>query len=78
MKAQLTFDIDDNDDAMAHLRCVKALDMAIALWEIQTNCKRTLEDKTEGMSSYETIEVVFDYINDLLQEHDINVNKLVI
>ena len=35
MKATLTFDLDDRDDKMAHARCVKALDMAIALFSIR-------------------------------------------
>jgi hypothetical protein len=35
MKAKLEFDLNDRDDQMAHLRCVKSLDMAIALWKIQ-------------------------------------------
>jgi len=35
MKAKLEFDLNDQEDVMAHLRCVKALDMAIALWKIK-------------------------------------------
>jgi len=35
MKAKLEFDLNDQEDAMAHLRCVKSLDMAIALWKIR-------------------------------------------
>ena len=35
MKATLRFDLDDVDDRMAHLRCVKSLDMALLLWEVR-------------------------------------------
>ena len=33
MKAQLTFDISDPDDARAHIEAVKARDMSLMLWE---------------------------------------------
>ena len=35
MKAILEFDLNDNDDREAHLRCVKSLEMAIVIWNIQ-------------------------------------------
>lgn len=35
MTATLSFNLDDFDDRMAHLRCVKALDMALLLFEIE-------------------------------------------
>lgn len=44
MKATLTFNLDDPDDRMAHLRCVKSLDMAIALFEIKNNSGRYAQD----------------------------------
>lgn len=34
MKAKFEFDLDDPDEKMEHMRCTKALDMAIALWDI--------------------------------------------
>ena len=34
MKAILEFDLDDKDDAMNHLRCVKSLDVTLSLLEI--------------------------------------------
>ena len=44
MKATLTFNLDDPDDRMAHLRCVKSLEMAIALFEIKNNSGRYATD----------------------------------
>lgn len=31
----MIFDIDDADDALAHMRCVRSLEMALALLNIQ-------------------------------------------
>lgn len=35
MKATLEFDLDNPDDKMSHFRCVKALDMALALHSLE-------------------------------------------
>jgi len=42
MKAILEFDLNEMDDSMAHKRCAKATDMAIALWEIAYNTKKRI------------------------------------
>lgn len=34
MKGIIKFNLDDEDDALSHLRCIKSLDMAIALFQI--------------------------------------------
>lgn len=49
MKAILEFDLNDPDDVMAHKRCVKALDMALALWDIQHGSfRREVYDEMEA------------------------------
>ena len=42
-KATLEYNLSDPEDAMAHLRAVKSLDMAMALWDIVHNTKKGLE-----------------------------------
>jgi len=42
-EAILKFDLNDPDDRMSHLRAVKSLDMALALWDIVHNTKKGLE-----------------------------------
>jgi len=44
MKATLEFDLDNPEDRMAHLRCVKSLEMACALFEIVNNSHRYVRD----------------------------------
>lgn len=80
MKATLTFNLDDGDDALAHLRCVKATDMAMLLWELQTNSYRTFTKyNTNQNSDYQKgIEEVFEHIRNLFEEHDINTHKLIV
>ena len=77
-KAILEFDLNEPEDVQAHLRATKALDMAGALWDITHNTKKGLEWALEGkdLDKYEVLDMVFDKIYDILNEHDINTDKL--
>jgi hypothetical protein len=77
--AKLKYDLDDFDDRMAHLRAVKSLDMAMALWDITHNTKKGLEWSMEGkeIDKYEALEMVFDKIYEILEEHNIKMDDLV-
>ena len=44
MKAILEFNLDDPEDRMAHFRCIKASEMASALFEIVYNANRYVVD----------------------------------
>jgi hypothetical protein len=78
-KATLEFDLNEPDDVMAHLRAVKSLDMAIALWDIVHNTKKGIEWSLEGkeVDKYETLELVFEKIFEILNEHNINTDELI-
>jgi hypothetical protein len=78
-KAKLEFDLNDQDDRMAHLRAVKSLDMAMALWDITHNTKKGLEWGMEGkeMDKYDALEMVFEKIHDILNAHNIDTDELI-
>jgi hypothetical protein len=77
--ATLTFDLNDSDDMIAHLRAVKSLDMAMALWEIVHNTKKGLEWSMEGkeMDKYDALEMVYEKIHEILEEHNIKTDELI-
>ena len=84
-EAILKYDLNDTDDAMAHMRAVKSLDMALALWEIVYNTKKgigyTLEGKDykgESVSNYEVLDMVYERIYEILDEHNIKMDELII
>ena len=81
MKSTLQFDLDDADDRMAMMRCVKATDMAIVLFEITHNLKRTLESRFESQpqprDEFDGIEETFSEIYKLMDEHGINLDELI-
>ena len=80
MKATLSFDLNDQDDRIAHLQAIKAQEMAIALWEIWHNTIRSVERNVESGTITDPHEVVDQFrenIGDLLQASGINVDSLV-
>jgi hypothetical protein len=79
-KATLTFDLTDFDDRFEYTRMIKALDMAMMLWELQMNGYRkfTKYNERQDDAYQEGIEEVFEYIRGLLREHNIDVEQLIV
>ena len=79
-KAILKYDLNDTDDAMAHMRAVKSLDMALALWDITHNTKKGLEWSMEGkeLDKYEVLDMVYEKIYEIFDEHNIKLDDLII
>ena len=78
-KAKLKFNLDDADDRLAHLRAVKSLDMAMALWDIVHNTKKGLEWSMEGkeIDKYDALELVYEKIHEILNDHNIITDELI-
>jgi hypothetical protein len=84
-EAILKYDLNDTDDAMAHMRAIKSLDMALALWEIRYNTKKSIGYALEGkhlkgesVSNYEVLDMVYERIYEILDEHNIKMDDLII
>lgn len=80
-QATLTFDLTDSDDALSHLRAVKSLDLALAIWDIVHNTKKSLGwslESKEDISRYDVLDLVYDRIYAILEEHDIVIDKLIV
>lgn len=76
MQATLTFNLDNIDDRIAHLRAVKAMDLALSIWNIQELLRDRL--KYEGLSDlqYDEAETIKNKINEILNEHNICIDEL--
>lgn len=81
MKAILEFNLEDNDDKVAHMRCIKSFDMALALWNITTNLKKKLENPCLGEEQdkgyFQALDTVFEKIGDELYDKGINIDDLI-
>lgn len=77
-KAILEYDLSDFDDKQSHLRAIKSSDMAGALWDITHNTKKSLEWAMDGkeMDKYDALEMVFEKIYEILDEHGIKIDEL--
>ena len=78
-KAILEYDLNDQDDTMAHLRAVKSLDMALVLWEMAYNAKKRINNQIEfeKLDAYDAVEKVFEKLHEELNDHGINLDELV-
>ncbi len=81
MEAILKFNLDDEDDRMAHLRCTKSLDMSLALFEILHNSRKGCENiasNQEGDSDiYDGIYIVYEKIYEILNQYNIKIDDLI-
>lgn len=79
MKAQLTFDLDNPDDKIEHLRCVKAGALMSAIHTFHYNTKKRLINLVEekGLSEYEAVELVFEEFELLMSDHNIIISELI-
>jgi hypothetical protein len=78
MKAKLEFDLDNPDDKMEHMRCIKATDMALMLWDIKQKIRRKLK-YNEDLSEDELHqwEVMQDEFYSIASDYGINLDELI-
>lgn len=80
MKAKLIFDTTDPDDRQEFLRCTKAFDMSMALWDI-IHLRKKLENRFESNDNtnndvFDGIEAFAEGISEILENHNINIDEL--
>ena len=78
MKAKLIFDTTDPDDRQEFLRCTKAFDMSMALWDI-LQLRKKLEQRFDTSTSadvFDGIEAFAEGISEILENHNINIDEL--
>ena len=79
MKSELHFNLDDYDDKIEYLKCVQASDLCSAIHEFIYNTKKALKNEAEAkeLDAYEAINSVYEKFWDILNEHNIHIDKLV-
>ena len=77
-QAQLTFNLDDQDDKHFHLRAIKSINMALALWDIQQHLRSVTKYAPDNISdeTYKALQEVRDALNDILEDHSIDLDEL--
>ena len=78
-KAILSWDLTDPDELMDFNSCLKAKSLAMVLWEFMRNTRKEVEWKVENdvrLDRFDAIDIVYDKMSMLLDEHDIDLDKL--
>lgn len=71
-KAILTFNLNNHEDKMDHLRCVKSLDMAIALFEITSYLH-----SMDNFDKKPKLDDINKKIWEIIENNDIDLDNLV-
>jgi len=74
MKVKMIFDLNEEEDIEAYERCNKSLDMALALWDFSQKLKN-IEKYGSGEENVESISKDF---YEILEEHNIILDKLIL
>ena len=81
MEAILKFNLDERDDIEAHLRCVKALDMALALWDmdqyLRSKMKYGNNDSELSDDAYKALEEAREELREFMSSRGINLDELI-
>jgi hypothetical protein len=81
MKAILEFNLDEPEDRMAHLRCIKSEDMASVLFQILSNLEQKVKFELESLEAdsdqFDGAYVVFRNIHELCNRRGIDIDELI-
>ena len=76
MTATLTFNLDEVDDAMSHMRCVKSLNMALFIWEFAGKLRDIVDTSEDGKYIDEVL--VWDAWSECLEKNGIKLDEIII
>ena len=83
MKAILEFNLDNLSERIAHMRCVKANDMANVLFDIVGTARLKIEERLsldpdiDDKDVYDGVDEVFMELFTLMLEYGLDINELV-
>ena len=75
MKAALYFRMDDPEDIQAHMRCTKATDMALALYQLRNAIHKAIDESEDG--KHVDGDYLSDRISEIYSEFGINLEQLI-
>jgi hypothetical protein len=78
MKARLEFNLDDQDDEVAYMRCVKATKLALTLWDIDGYLRGKTKHAPDSMPPevYDALQETRDELYRIMSKHSIDLDEL--
>lgn len=79
MEGILKFNLDDQDDQVAHLRAVKALDLAMALWDMDHYLRSKTKHAPDSMPPevYDALLETRDELHRIMSHHSVDLDELI-
>jgi hypothetical protein len=71
-KGILEFDLNDQDEVTAHKRCVKSLDIVLALWDMDQYLRAEAKYKDN-----EIAEEIREKLGEIMSEHSVSFDELI-
>lgn len=77
--AKLEYNLDELDDQMAHLRAIKSLDLALALWDMDGYLRSQTKYAPDSMppETYDALLGVRDKLYEIMSKHSIDLDELI-
>jgi hypothetical protein len=77
--ATLTFDLTDAYDMIEHKRCVKAMDICMAIWEMDQYLRTKTKYESDNMTDeeYKAYESTREKLREILEEKAISFDELI-
>ena len=75
MRATISFNMDDPEDIQAHMRCTKATDMALALYQLRYAIHKAIDESEDG--KHVDGDYLADRVNEIYEEYGINIGELI-
>lgn len=78
MKGILEFNLDDQEDEVAYMRCVKARNLAIALWDIDQYLRASIKHAPDSMpvEVFNNFQDVRRELGHIMDHHSIDLDEL--
>lgn len=76
-KAILEFNLEEPEDRDAHMRAVKSLSMAIALWEMDQYLRAECKYGELSDDAYTTTEKAREKLREILNENNLTFDELI-
>jgi hypothetical protein len=76
---KLEYNLNDQDDQIAHLRAVKSLDLAMALWDMDGYLRSETKYAPDSIKPevYDTLQSVRDKLHEIMNKHSIDLDELI-
>jgi hypothetical protein len=78
-KGILEFNLDEQDDQIAHMRALKSTDLALSLWDMDEYLRGQIKHAPDSMSSevHGALQEVRDKLREIMSDHSIDLDELI-